>query len=47
MFVRDAYDGFDIEESKSRSDAWGKLGLDKSRIGKQSYWLKTLQEHGF
>ena len=39
LFVADDYDGFDVEESKSRSDAWLALPqVDKSRIGRACYW---------
>ena len=32
------YQGFDVEESKARSAAWEALDVDRSRIGKKSYW---------
>jgi hypothetical protein len=39
LFVADDYDGFDVEESKARSDAWLALPeVDKSRIGRACYW---------
>jgi len=39
LFVADDYDGFDVEESKSRSRAWTALtDVDRARIGKKSYW---------
>jgi hypothetical protein len=39
LFVRDDYRGFSVEESKSRSIAWGALpGIDKRRVGRKSYW---------
>ena len=39
LFVADDYDGFDVEESKARSRAWMDLAdIDRSRIGKKSYW---------
>ncbi len=42
LFVDDDYRGFDVEESKARSQQWISLGdVDRSRIGRESYW----QEH--
>jgi hypothetical protein len=39
LFVADSYDGFDVGESKRRSLAWLVLpDIDKSRIGRKSYW---------
>lgn len=39
MFVGDEYHGFDVDASKRRSQAWESLeGVDRSRIGKLSYW---------
>lgn len=39
MFVSDDYKGFDIEESKRRSEKWTSLtGVDKSRIGQRKFW---------
>ena len=39
LFVDDDYTGFDVEESKRRSAAWLALpDVDKSRIGRRSYW---------
>ena len=39
LFVPDDYDGFDVEESKQRSQEWLALpDVDKSRIGCRSYW---------
>lgn len=39
LFVRDDYSGFDVDESRRRSLAWLSLdGIDKNRIGRQSYW---------
>jgi hypothetical protein len=38
QFVGDDYKGFNVEESKARSKAWEPLNLDRSRIGKKSYW---------
>ncbi|NLY01884.1 MAG: hypothetical protein GXY83_37845 [Rhodopirellula sp.] len=39
LFVKDDYDGFDVEESKVRSRAWMALAdIDRTRIGKKSYW---------
>lgn len=37
--MEDDYSGFDVEESKRRSAAWLALpNVDKSRIGRSSYW---------
>ena len=39
LMVRDDYQGFNVAESKKRSEAWLALeDIDKSRIGKLSYW---------
>ena len=39
LFVADDYTGFDVAESQARSAAWLALpDVDKSRIGRQSYW---------
>lgn len=39
MFVADDYQGFDVTKSQQRSVAWMSLdGVDKSLIGKASYW---------
>jgi len=37
-FVRDDYQGFDVEASKARSSAWEKLNPDRNRIGYKKYW---------
>ena len=43
QMVREDFDGFSVEESKARSAAWESLkGVDKSRIGKQSYWVSKV-----
>lgn len=43
LMVKDDYAGFDVEESKARSRAWlGLKNIDKSRIGKKSYWEKEV-----
>ena len=43
LFVDDDYRGFDVEESKARSQQWIRLGdVDRSRIGKQSYWQEKV-----
>ena len=43
LFVDDAYQGFDVEESKSRSSEWMALpDVDKSLIGRASYWNKEV-----
>jgi len=41
LFVRDDYDGFDVEASKRRSARWAALeDVDRRRIGRKSYWDK-------
>jgi hypothetical protein len=43
LFVKDDYGGFDVEESKTRSRAWMALiDIDRTRIGKKSYWESTV-----
>ncbi len=41
MFVADDYVGFDVAESKARSAVWESLNppVDRSRIGRKSYWI--------
>lgn len=38
MFVAENYAGFDVEESRARSEAWKRLDPDRSRIGWKAYW---------
>lgn len=38
LMVGDDYGGFDVEQSKNRSKSWINLPVDKSKIGKKSYW---------
>ncbi len=39
LFVRDDYEGFDVNASRARSKAWEALDdVDRSRIGRLSYW---------
>jgi len=41
LFVADDYGGFDVEASRRRSIAWLSVeSVDKSRIGRRSYWQK-------
>lgn len=41
--VADDYQGFDVAESKARSAQWEALdGVDKSRIGRRSYWQENV-----
>lgn len=40
LMVGDDYTGFDTEQSKQRSSKWINLPVDKSKIGKLSYWKK-------
>ena len=43
LFVKDDYNGFDIEESKERSAKWLALpNIDFSRIGYQDYWKQNV-----
>jgi hypothetical protein len=43
LFVDDDYRGFDVEESKARSQQWISLGdVDRSRIGRHSYWQEQV-----
>jgi hypothetical protein len=43
LFVDDDYRGFNVEESKARSQLWISLGdVDRSRIGRQSYWQEQV-----
>lgn len=48
MFVKDNYEGFDVEESKCRSVKWKEeLGVDRSlssKIGRLSFWENLLVE---
>jgi len=42
-FVADDYAGFDVAASKQRSLTWMALeGIDKTRIGRKSYWVKLV-----
>ena len=39
LFVAEDYAGFDVSASRVRSQQWlGLSGVDRSRIGKRSYW---------
>ena len=39
LMVKEDYTGFDVQESKERSEKWTSLnGIDYSRIGKKSFW---------
>jgi hypothetical protein len=43
LFVADDYADFDVAASKARSTAWLSLpGLDRSRIGRRSYWTAAV-----
>jgi len=43
LMVRDDYPGFDVQESQRRSRLWSALHhLDRSRIGRKSYWTSTV-----
>lgn len=47
MFVNEDYDGFDIEESKQRSEKWQSLDIeiDKKKIGNLNYWKEKVLTH--
>ena len=41
LFVADDYQGFNVSQSKTRSQQWIALGdVDRSRIGRKSYWVE-------
>ena len=43
LFVAEDYQGFDVTKSQERSVAWMSLdGIDKSLIGKASYWNREV-----
>jgi DNA phosphorothioation-associated putative methyltransferase len=43
LFVDDDYQGFDVAESKARSEQWIALGnVDRSRIGRRSFWEENV-----
>ena len=43
LFVKDNYDGFNVESSKRRSKLWLSLsGIDFSRIGYKKYWEENV-----
>jgi len=43
MMVADDYQGFDVEESKARSQVWTSLhDVDRSRIGQRKFWDSTV-----
>lgn len=42
MMVAPSYQGFDYEASRKRSQAWSHLDVNKSRIGRKSYWDKNV-----
>jgi hypothetical protein len=51
LFVDDDYIGFDVEDSRRRSQAWMQLpSIDYAHIGRRSFWLANvaplLQETG-
>ena len=47
MMVGDDYHGFDVEESKKRSELWTETmkHVDYKRIGRPDYWDKKLIEY--
>ena len=43
LFVRDDYQGFDVQASKERSRQWMELDqVDRARIGRLSYWKERV-----
>lgn len=42
--VEDSYQGFDVEESKARSEEWENAGIpfDRKKIGNSIYWHETV-----
>ena len=43
LFVLDDYSGFNVAESKTRSERWIALGdVDRSRIGRKSFWEENV-----
>jgi len=43
MMVDESYEGFSYHDSRLRSEAWdGLSGVDRTRIGKKSYWEKHI-----
>jgi hypothetical protein len=49
MFVKSDYTGFDIEQSKARSELWQsripQTKEVKSRIGYKEFWIRILREY--
>ena len=47
MFVNEDYTGFDMEESKARSEAWQNLDIefDKKKIGNLDYWKEHVLKY--
>jgi len=42
--VKDDFHGFDVEESKARSQTWMDMkGFSKTKIGRWSYWTSTVE----
>jgi hypothetical protein len=43
LYVRDDYQGFDVQQSKLRSLQWRSLlGLDYARLGYQEFWQQSV-----
>jgi len=42
LMVGSDYRGFDVSKAKSRSEKIDKLKVDKTRIGRKSYWQKEV-----
>ncbi|MGM0409257.1 MAG: ParB N-terminal domain-containing protein [Bacillota bacterium] len=43
LFVKENYEGFDIQESRLRSQIWNNLdGINKRKIGSKKYWEETV-----
>lgn len=46
MFVTDDYDGFDVKESKARSEEWMKYEPPRNKIGYRHFWIDFLETVG-
>lgn len=42
LWVKPSYKGFDYKESQERSKQWLQLDVNKSKIGKLSYWREKI-----
>jgi len=46
MWVKDDYDGFNVQEQKDRSEMYKKLNPPSNRIGSYRVWKHWLEGHG-